>query len=648
MSFAVRNYLLLGLLVLGFGPVVVAQELPDTVHLAKATVTGTRAKEFASGIKVQMVDSATLARYSSATLGDLLRNETPIFIKSYGQGSLATTSFRGGSAGQTAILWNGFNIGSAMNGQLDLSLVPMQVADRVSVQYGGTSALWGSGAMGGTVLLDNVAAFSRGLDVDAGASIGSFGDQRQDAGIAYSTARWASSIKFFNASARNDFSYANTEVRGAPRQNQRNADLQQFGLLAENYFRINDRQHINLRIWYQNSERGIPPTLVQENSTARQQDETWRMTTEWQRTGETVQWNVRAGYFDEQLDWFAFSNAPGEFSHSQNLITEAEMKLKLKPGHAINAGINNTFAQAISAGYPDRPQQDRIALFASYQLNSKDGNSRNTFSARQEWMAGKAVPFTVSLGSDYDLSKTLTAKANVSKVYRVPTFNDLYWNPGGNPALLPESGYSGDIGLAAKWKPVRSKMVLSGEFTAFGRNVDNWIIWLPGPAYWSPKNIANVWSRGLEARGEVRTRVGNVDLKLGVMTSYVLSTSEEAKVANDASVGKQLIYVPIYSGHADVAIVYKRISATYAMHYTGYRYTSTDNREFLEPFTMADASLSYAMRGGKSWRMEWLAQAFNLFDENYQAVQNRPMPMRNYQLGVRVLFNKPVRAVQVK
>ena len=258
------------------------------------------------------------------------------------------------------------------------------------------------------------------------------------------------------------------------------------------------------------------------------------------------------------------------------------------------------------------------------------------------------MPFTFSVGSEYDMSQRVTAKANVAKVYRVPTFNDLYWNPGGNPALLPESGYSADIGLAAKWTPAKSRTTLSGELSAFGRNVDNWIIWLPGPSYWSPRNIANVWSRGIETRGKMETRIGNVDVALGLLTSYVLSTSEAAKVENDASVGKQLIYVPLYSGQADLTLTYKRLSGRYAMHYTGLRYTSTDNREFLEPFTLADASISYAMHGGKSWRMEWLAQGYNLFAEHYEAVQNRPMPLRHYMLGVRVLFNQPLKYIPLQ
>src|SRR5690606_5715624 len=174
-----RSCILIPLFVLLAGTQVRGQQTLDTIALHNVVIVAPRLSDFASGLKTQAIDSATMARYRPADLGTLLEMESPIFIKSYGLGSLATTSFRGGSANHTAVLWNGFNIGSPMNGQIDLSLVPVGIADEVSIQYGGASALWGSGAVGGSVLLNSTPVFDSGLTVDAGASFGSFGDRRQ-------------------------------------------------------------------------------------------------------------------------------------------------------------------------------------------------------------------------------------------------------------------------------------------------------------------------------------------------------------------------------------------------------------------------------------------------------------------------------------
>lgn len=634
-----RSCILIPLFVLLAGTQVRGQQTLDSIALHNVVIVAPRLSDFASGLKTQAIDSATMARYRSADLGTLLEMESPIFIKSYGLGSLATTSFRGGSANHTAVLWNGFNIGSPMNGQIDLSLVPVGIADEVSIQYGGASALWGSGAVGGSVLLNSTPVFDSGLTVDAGASFGSFGDRRQHIHFVRSTSKWISSISLFNTAARNDFLYSNPELLGTPEQRQRNAELAQYGLLAENHLRINQRQRLSLRFWYQNSDRNIPAMLVQANSSAKQLDQSYRATAEWQRLGTKVNSYVRAAYFDERLQWYGTSTDSAANSRSRTLIAEAEMRIRIASGQRINIGLNNTFAEARSDGFPERQQQNRTALFASYRINTANERSNTTLSLQQEMVAQELVPFTWSLGSEYELRKWLTAKANVARVYRIPTFNDLYWTPGGNPDLLPESGYSGEAGLVAKGQ-LRPGVKATAEGTFFQRTMDNWIIWLPAGAYWSPQNIMNVWSRGVELRGELAWRIGGATMKLAAMTNYVVSTNQTAKTVNDASVDKQLIYVPIYSGHGKLSVRYKGLLATSGVNYTGYRYTSTDNREYLDPYVLVNASVSYRMSAGKKYVADLMLQGFNLFDADYQVMLGRPMPLRNFQIGLSVRFNQ--------
>src|SRR5665213_1406037 len=127
-----------------------SQEHKDSIkQLPVVEVSSSRLNTFASGNKSETFDSTLLNHYSTGNLADLLANESQVFIKSYGLGSLAMSSFRGAGAEQTAVLWNGFNLQSPMNGLLDLSLVPINFMDEVRLQYGGAGALWGSGAVGG-------------------------------------------------------------------------------------------------------------------------------------------------------------------------------------------------------------------------------------------------------------------------------------------------------------------------------------------------------------------------------------------------------------------------------------------------------------------------------------------------------------------
>ncbi len=614
---------------------------PDSVYkLPEVKITSNRLANFSSGTKIQDIDSTSINQYKQGNLATLLENESPLFIKSYGLGSLAVTSFRGGSAQHTAILWNSFNINSPMYGQFDLSLIPNSFIKNAIIQYGGTSTLWGSGAVGGTIHLTNDMRFDKGITAEVGTSFGSFSAYGQNIRVEISKPKWVSSLKFFNLSAENNFPFYNTQVSDSPKHKQSNAELKEYGLLSENQFRLNNRQKINVSFWYQHNDRNIPPIMLQTVNKANQKDISYRVTSEWQRVGEKATLLARAAYFDENLLYSDIAYNYESPNRSQTVIAEAESKIRLHKNHLVNIGVNNTYARATSDGYPNKPTQNRTALFASYRFTSTNEKFSAAISARQEVVKNKFVPFTYSMGLDYRILKWLSVKGNASKVYRIPTFNDLYWVPGGNIDLLPESGYCEEAGLAVKLASANSKINFSSEVTVFNRNMDNWILWLPGPGYWSPQNIIEVWSRGTETKNELSVQVGKLKFRLGVLTNYVVSTNQKAKTENDASVDKQLIYVPMYSGSGKFSIEYKSLIVTYRQTYTGYRYTSTDNIEYLEPYSIASLYVSYKF-SFKKYTATFFAQANNLFNENYQVLLNRAMPLRNYQAGLSIQFNQP-------
>lgn len=634
-----RSLTLTLLLLLLLFPPAFAQQLADTLRLKEVEVSAPRLTTFGAGTKLQRMDSATMARYASADLGELLANESPVFIKSYGLGSLATTSFRGGSANHTAVLWNGISISSPMNGQLDLSLIPVGMTNDVSVQYGGSTALWGSGAVGGAIHLNNVPRFGQGLQVDGGLSFGSFGDRRQQVRLEVSKHRWTTSIALHNGDAANDFTYRTGPSAARTERTQTNAAMQRQGLLFEQHLRTGHYGRLGIRYWYQHTDRLIPPTRQQAFSSAQQLDASHRVMADWRYDRSRWGTTVRGAWTGERLDWYASSDAAKALSRSRLLVGEAELRYRPAGPHTVDFGLHHTHAQVRTDGYPHDPTQDRSALFALYRYRP---NTRftGTASARQEWLDGSAVPFTGSLGAEYHLKPWITPKAQAARVYRVPTFNDLYWDPGGNPALLPEDGYSGDLGILLRhsWK----RFTVRSEITWFNRLLDNWIIWLPGPAYWSPQNIMQVWSRGVESDTEIAWKNGTTTVKLGVMTNHLVSTNQVAKSRFDDSVDRQLIYVPMYSGNGRITLMRGRGSITVSTTYTGYRYTSTDNRDFLSPYWLLNASASWRAVRRARWPVDLFLHANNLLDTEYEVMQSRPMPLRHFQAGLRFHFDHPL------
>jgi len=254
-------------------------------------------------------------------------------------------------------------------------------------------------------------------------------------------------------------------------------------------------------------------------------------------------------------------------------------------------------------------------------------------------MGNVFFPLTYSIGLDYIVSNNFSIKSNTGKVYRAPSMNDIYWNPGGNPDLLPENGYNAELGIQLSLSNKIKNLYISFEPTVFTRSIENWIIWTPIDNYWSPQNILQVWSRGIETKNEIKYINNDFQIKLNLLTNYVISTNQIKQSLNDNSVDKQLIYVPMYSGNGKLTFQYKKFSLNYLHSYTGYRFTSSDNSEYLEPFFIANIFASYYLKtDGKSIR--FFIKANNIFNANYQIIKNRPMPLSNYNAGIQVQFNK--------
>ncbi len=604
--------------------------------LKEIIILGTKVEIFSVGSKFQNIKKSDVSEVGN--LADLLQNESPIFIKSYGLGGLATTSFRGGSASHTAVIWNGIPLNSAMNGQLDLSLIPTKFVESVNIQYGGASALCGSGAIGGSIHLNNNPTFEDGISLTYGVSVGSFSNIQNNFSLKISSHKWSIKNKFFVQSGINDFEFYNPSLRGNPLQKQQNAASKQVGFFSENYYKINKKQEVNFLLWLQKNERNIPPILLQSASNAKQKDSNLRLSAQWKYIGSKVNYQIKTAYLDEGI----YYEDPGfnifSDSRAKTFLVESEAKIQLGDSHLIDFGLNATNVTGYSDGYLGKLAQFRNAIFVAYKYNSPNRRLQTSLSLRQEWLNKKVTPFTYSLGANYNLTQYLSLKSNISRVFRVPTFNDLYWRQGGNLNLLSEKGFSEELGLVLNYRESSKRFSVFFEPTVFNRNVENWILWLPGLSFWSPRNILNVWSRGLETRLNLKLEYHKTKYLVDLLTNYVLSSNQKSISENDNSVNKQLIYVPMYAGHLKYGIDYQSFNLHFSHHYTGYRYTSTDNTEFLKPFLLSNLEMNYGFLY-KNYNIQTGFKINNIFNTRYQILLNQAMPMSNFQTSFFVTYH---------
>ena len=115
-------------------------------RLGEVRVQAVRPELFAVGSPRYEADSAALSQFRGGTVAELLQARTPLYLKSYGPGQLASITLRGTSAQHTAVLWNGLNIMLPTLGQNDFALLPVAANTRLAVQPGPAADVDGVGA----------------------------------------------------------------------------------------------------------------------------------------------------------------------------------------------------------------------------------------------------------------------------------------------------------------------------------------------------------------------------------------------------------------------------------------------------------------------------------------------------------------------
>ena len=593
----------------------------DSAWLLKSVeITSTRLNHFAVGQTQMDFDSATLTHFQNQSVADLIVQNTPLSIKSYGAG-LATISTRGTGAGQTAFLWNGFDIRPSMSGGVDLSILP-NIFERMNIKNGGNSALLGGGAMGGAIYFDNEIKQKVGFHGRLNLSNGSFGFGGQNADLSFGTGRIAASLSFQRQKSDNDFTFLNVAEIGQPVQKQANAAFEKTAILGSFFAQINEKQVLKTNVWWQNADHQIPNTMTSRNDNARQNDQAKRISTEWQRIDNQRVTKIRAAYFDESFLYLS-DVIDSSKNRMKNVIVEAEHNVDFDKWGSLRVGVNTTQQMVESNNFEGVKDRSRFAIFGSQRLNFK--TIKLSLNVRQEMSDGQLIPFTFSLGVENRLSECFLLRGSFSRNYNLPTLNDLHWNRLGNVNLRAENGFSEEIGL-----DFTKEKTLVG-LTLFNLNVQDWIQWSPqNDGLWRPKNLKKVWSRGLEMKAQTEFSIQKMNVKTRI--SYQLS-----RATDDISPENQLLYVPIHSVNGSVLATFKQFSFQWLQNFSTDRPMTSDGTAFTKGFGLSNIQFYLNQKLGKlGLNVGFKIQ--NLWNADYQTIQYYASPKRNILVEVGLRF----------
>ncbi len=236
-------------------------------------------------------------------------------------------------------------------------------------------------------------------------------------------------------------------------------------------------------------------------------------------------------------------------------------------------------------------------------------------------VAGASTSLTLNV-QNVASAADITVTLNGSKNFRIPTFNDLYWEGSGNPNLKPETAYQIEIGNHLNIKN------FAITATVFYNDIKDMIRWLPNGALWQPVNTDHVKTYGLESSLQYVKALKHHQFTVNSTYAYTISKNQELDT--------QLIYVPKHKATASLGYAFKNISAYYQWLFVSDVYTTTDNSQqyVLDGYQVSNLGLNYTFNDNFTLG----GTINNLFNENYQSVSNRYMPGQNYAMHITITF----------
>ena len=565
--------------------------------------------------KIETLNQDDLLK-NTTNLSEVLRFQSPVYIKENGRGMVSSPSFRGTTAQQTAFVWNGININSTFLGQGDVNNLNLLGYDQLEIKSGGGSVIYGSGAIGGTIHLNNELSFNKGFHSTFFLEGGSYNTINSLLKTSYSDDKF--SIKVSGNYVKSDNDY---EV---PEENYVNLngeyDNRTFNLGAA--YKIDSQNRLS---WQTQIYDGVQHYPTSEFGTqTKYLSNTFRSLIAWDFNSTKINNSFKAALLQDDFQYFEHIDQPKSSGGSgKTYLAKNDFTYFFNNQWAFNLISEYHFdkGEGYQSGITD---VSRNAGSVAGLLRWNPGKKFNfEAGAKKDFVEEIATPIIYSFSGKMTVNNWYSFALNISKNFRYPSFNDLYWQPGGNLDLKPEVSHQAE--LLNNFKYGNFKLNL----TPYYIKIENMIQWLPtSNGYWSPVNTNNVESYGLESQLDFEKQFGKNKTKLSV--GYLFTHSK------NTDIDKFLMYVPKHKIFGNASYRYDFAEIFVQGMFNGLTYTTSNEKrsDAIDPYFVINGGLNF--RFFKNYQIGFKVN--NIFDEIYETTDYFPLPKRNYSVNLLINF----------
>lgn len=633
-------------------------------------------------VPAQILSGEQLKKLSVVSVADALRYFSGVQIKDYGGiGGLKTVNVRSMGSQHVGVFFDGIQIGNAQNGTVDLGKFSLDNMESVSVYNGQKSEIFQSAkdyaSASSVYMVTRKPVFddNRKNNLTLKAKTGSFD-------LANASALWETKLsekislstnaEFMYTSGRYKFryhkdgGYDTTEVR-------RNGDVTSLRAETALFGKINNGEW-QAKAYFYNSERGYPGAAVKKDygisllNEDRQKDRNFFVQSLFRKNlSPFYSFKVQAKYANDYMNYIMPPESTLEPMNNhywqQELFLSAANLFSITDWWSANLAIDMQYnhldadgTDMFNAGFV-QPRRYTVLSAAATSVRIQrlklQGSLLYTFvtdeSARNKAVAPDKNIFTPTVVASYKpfVKTYLELRAFYKKIFRMPTFNDLYYVQIGNRLLKPEYTTQYNLGI------VYNKTFNKGIFTNIGIQADAYynrvtdkIIATPtsNQLVWTMVNLGYVEIKGVDVGVTQGFKFGQVFVNTRL--NYTYQTAKDLTPEKDSGgsggsdhienfFGHQIPYIPWHSGSAIVNATYRSWDLNYSFIYTGQRYMLGGNipENYIQPWYTHDMSVTKNFQIKKT-TSKITAEINNIFNQQYEVVKWYPMPGTNFKINL--------------
>ncbi len=589
--------------------------------LKKIVVTPSRTEQSYdySSQQVDFISANDIESSNARDLSNVLEDINSLVISDQGGlGQQKSIRMRGSTSAQTLVLIDGRPINNPRDGSVDLSMIPLDNIARVEIVHGPGSSIYGSSAMAGTVNIITKSPPKEKQKTQVLSSFGTFHTYTE---------------QFSHGARLGDLGYIFSGSYISSEGYRTNSQLSQKDFNGKFEYKADDKNNLFFNAGFFKNRIGAPGSIFYPDIDDKQVTLKNFLDLGWIFKPDSLtefKSRVYNNYEKMIFNPNTLDNPIFEFSTVTSVHTTKVRGLSLQADREVSGNYRIISGMDYVANLNDSTEtaKHKYSVLAWFMENQLDilNDLKVLLNIRIDDYSNFGTQANPSVGIIYKLKNNNKLHATISRSFRAPTFNDLYWSsPGmiGNPDLRPEKGLTGEIGVEANLN-----RQISFEINYYRSKYSELIQWAPltaDPASdWTVKNIGSALIDGIEFSN-----------KIYLSPAWEADLGYSFLVAKDDKLNKYLIYQP--KNKADFTLKYsglKGLSFKIRGMYVDSRFGDSDNTLKVKRYYTINLDASKKIKAG----LTYYISIDNLLGRKYQPVRGFPVPGFSLTNGIKLEF----------